>query len=116
MWLLDANMDVHLVEILKELGVLAETADGRGWKSLSNGDLVGTAVSAGFTCLLTRDRRFGESAARALRAFRGFAVVVITLPQVDSQQHQMQFLTAWRAKPIEPVAGTLVHWPRATIE
>src|ERR1035437_8558257 len=104
MWLLDANMDVHLVEILKELGVNSDTADRLDWKSLLNGELVGKAFAAGFTCLLTRDRRFGESAARALKAFPSFAVVVVTLPQVGSEKHHQQFRAAWRIKPIEPIA------------
>jgi hypothetical protein len=40
MWLLDANMDVHLVKTLNELGVSCDTAANRGWKALSNGELV----------------------------------------------------------------------------
>ena len=67
MWLLDANMDVHLVQTLNELGVSCDTAANRGWKALSIGELVSAAVAAGFTCLLTRDQLFGESAARALK-------------------------------------------------
>jgi hypothetical protein len=35
MWLLDANMDVHLVGVLAELGISSETAASRGWKALS---------------------------------------------------------------------------------
>ena len=88
MWLLDANMDVHLVQplggrfqTLRELGVSCDTAANRGWKALSNGELVAAAAATGFTSLLTRDHLFGESAA-----------------------HQEQF--------DEPVAGTLIHWPR----
>ena len=65
MWLLDANMDVHLASVLTGLGIECDTAGNRGWKALSNGDLVKAAVDAGFRCLLTRDRLFGESASRA---------------------------------------------------
>ena len=61
MWLLDANMDVHLAQTLNELGVSCETAANRGWKALSNGELVSAALGAGLTCLLTRDQLFGES-------------------------------------------------------
>jgi hypothetical protein len=89
---------------------------GRGWKNLQNGELVGIAVAAGFSFLLTRDRRFGESAARALKAFPSFAVVVVTLPQVGSEKHREQFRATWRSKPIAPVAGTLLLWPHAKIE
>jgi hypothetical protein len=111
MWLLDANVDVHLVRTLRELGVSCDTAGNRGWKALSNGELVSTAVTAGFTCLLTRDQLFGESAARALETFPIFAVVVVDLPQQRWPAYQEKFVAAWAAKPIEPVAGTLVHWP-----
>jgi hypothetical protein len=112
MRLLDANVDVHLVEVLLELGVSCETAANRGWKALSNGELVSVAVGAGFTCLLTRDQLFGESAARALKTFPTFAVVVLDLPQQRWQAYQEQFLAAWREQPIGPLAGSLVHWPK----
>jgi len=69
-------------------------------------------VAADFTCLLTRDQLFGESAARALKTLPSFAVVVVGLPQQRWQAHQEQFVAAWRARSIEPVAGTLVHWPQ----
>lgn len=61
MWLLDANMDVHLVDLLSDFGVNSDTAANRGWKALSNGLLVAAAVTHGFTCLLTRDQLFAES-------------------------------------------------------
>jgi hypothetical protein len=35
MWLLDANMDIHLALLLKGLGISCDTAN-RGWKALSN--------------------------------------------------------------------------------
>jgi len=56
MWLLDANMDVHLLSLLSELGVPTEAATRRGWGALDNGALVSAAVRAGITCLLTQDR------------------------------------------------------------
>jgi hypothetical protein len=67
MWLLDANMDVHLLDVLRGLGVAAETAKRRGWQALKNGDLVTVAVQSGFTCILTQDRLFAESAASSLK-------------------------------------------------
>jgi hypothetical protein len=50
MWLLDANMDVHLVSVLTGFKIPCDTAGKRGWKALSNGDLVSAAVNAGFHC------------------------------------------------------------------
>jgi hypothetical protein len=111
MWLLDANMDVHLVGVLAEFGIRCDTARKRGWNALSNGDLVAAAAAAGFHCLLTRDQLFGESASRALRAFPLFAVVVVDLPQQPWRQYQERFSAAWNAGRIHPVPGRLVHWP-----
>ena len=111
MWLLDANMDVHLAAVLVEFGIRCDTAGNRGWKALSNGDLVATAAAAGFHCLLTRDQLFGESASRALKSFPQFAVVVVDLPQQRWQQYHERFIAAWAASPIQPVPGGLIHWP-----
>jgi hypothetical protein len=95
MWLFDANMDVHLIEVITEPGFAAETAASRGWKALSNGQLVAAAVANGFDCLLTRERLFGESASRALRLHSEFSVVLIMLPQQRWPEYRQRFLKAW---------------------
>jgi hypothetical protein len=82
MWLLDANMPVQLVVLLKEFAIEADTTVARGWNTLSNGRLVHAASTAGFTVLLTRDRLFGETAAAALNAHPDFSVVTVNLPQL----------------------------------
>jgi hypothetical protein len=111
MWLLDANMDVHLVFVLTGFEISCDTAGKRGWKALSNGDLVSVAVEAGFRCLLTRDQLFGQSACRALKLFPQFAVVVVNVPQRPWPQYREQFLALWREHRIKPVAGQLIQWP-----
>jgi hypothetical protein len=111
MWLLDANMDVHLVAVLADFGISCDTAARRGWKALSNGDLVAAAVAAGFDCLLTRDQLFGESASRALKSFPEFAVVVVALPQQPWRQYRACFMADWANSPICPVPGRLTGWP-----
>lgn len=111
MWLLDANVDVHLVAVLREFGVQCETAGGRGWKGVSNGELVAAAAAAGFRVLLTRDQLFAESASRALKSFPQFAVVVITIPQQRWRHYREGFLEAWTQSPIRPVPGEFIHWP-----
>ncbi len=111
MWLLDANMDVHLASVLAELGVPCDTAARRGWKSLSNGELVSAAVGAGFDCLLTRDRLFGESDSRALGSHPIFAVVLVNLPQQRWPDYYNSFISAWALSPIKPQPGRLVEWP-----
>jgi hypothetical protein len=112
MWLLDANMDVHLASVLQSRGISCDTAGNRGWSALSNGSLVQAAVEAGFVCLLTRDRLFGESATRALQRHPAFAVVIVNLPQRRWPEYQAAFLEAWAASPISPVKGHLIEWPR----
>lgn len=111
MWLLDANMDVHLVSVLTGMGINCDTAGNRGWKALSNGNLVNAGVEAGFTCLLTRDRLFGESASRALKQFPNFAVVVVNIAQRRWPEYREQFVAQWAERPTEPLAGRLIEWP-----
>ena len=111
MWLLDANMDVHLASVLTGLGIECDTTARRGWRTLSNGDLVKVAVDAGFRCMLARDRLFGESASRALKSFPEFAVVVVNIPQRRWPEYRDQFVARWTERPVEPVAGRLIHWP-----
>ena len=111
MWLLDANMDVHLAAVLDELGVACDTADQRGWKAWSNGELVRRAVTHDFDCLLTRDQLFGESARLALKSFPQFAVVLVNLPQQRWPLYRESFLSAWFTSAIRPVAGQLISWP-----
>jgi hypothetical protein len=80
-WLLDANLDIRIQAVLAEFGIDSRTAEAMAWKELSNGHLVQAAVEAGFTCLLTRDQLFAESASKALKRFPEFAVVLIRLRQ-----------------------------------
>ena len=111
MWLLDANVDVHLAALLGEFGIVAESAITRGWETLVNGDLLTAAVNARFACLLTRDRRFAESAASALKAHPDFAIVIVSLPQCPSHQYLENFRIAWSTNCIRPLPGKMLSWP-----
>jgi len=111
MWLLDANMDVHLTSVLTQFGIVSHTSADRGWKALSNGQLVAAAVANGFDCLLTRDRLLGESASHALRVHSMFAVILINLPQQRWSEYRQSFLKAWASSPIAPKPGRLIEWP-----
>ena len=82
MWLLDVNMPRQLEGLLAELGFPADSAAERGWGTLTNGDLLQEAAAAGFICLLARDQLFSESAARSLKLYRVFSIVLVVLPQV----------------------------------
>src|ERR1700689_1123123 len=111
MWLLDANMDVHLASVLTGFKISCDTVGKRRWSALYNGRPRERTVVAGFRCLLTRDQLFGESASRSLKLFPQFAVVVVNVPQRPWPQYREQFLALWREPPIEPLAGQLIHWP-----
>lgn len=111
MWLLDVNMPLRVAATLGKFGIEAHPAETRGWNALTNGELVGAAVQAGFTAVLTRDRLFSESAARALQRFPQFSVILITIPQLRGPQFLEEFERAWERSPIRPVPGKAQSWP-----
>jgi hypothetical protein len=110
-WLLDANVDVRVCELLNALGVSSSTSESRGWKHLSNGNLVSAAVGGGFTCLLTRDQLFKQSAARTLNLFPQFSIVLLQLRQCKRSQYLAQFREAWVIEAIVPIPGKSISWP-----
>ena len=99
--------------MLGEFGIAAQAADDRGWGGLTNGALVEAANHAGFRVVLTRDRLFSESAARALRRFPEFCVVLVTRAQLRGPEFLNQFRAAWNRGPIHTAAGQLLRWPDA---
>jgi predicted nuclease of predicted toxin-antitoxin system len=112
MWLLDVNLPTALLGVLRSHGIDCDAAAGRGWRDLTNGLLSEAAFRAGFRVILTRDRGFGESAARVLRSLPELAVVVVTLPQARAGPYVTEFKTRWEMRPIEPIAGRIVEWPQ----
>lgn len=90
-WLLDANVPTQLVLTLKGFGVEAETAASLGWKQLTNGHLVEAASSLGFSAILTRDKRFQQSASETLKRFPAMALVVLVLSQAPALDFSAKF-------------------------
>jgi hypothetical protein len=111
MWLLDVNVPRQLKGLLSELGVPADLASQRGWGTLTNGDLLQEAAAAGFTCLLTRDRLFGESASRSVKRYPDVSIVLVVLPQVRASQFLEEFRIAWTKHTIVPSPGQIISWP-----
>ena len=111
MWLLDANMPVQLVALLKEMSIEAASSVARGWNTLSNGSLVDAAVRANFSALLTRDRLFGESTAQTLKVHNEFSIVLVRLPQLRASQFLAAFRAAWQTAQIIPAPGQMIDWP-----
>ncbi|HJT89053.1 MAG TPA: hypothetical protein VJ732_14385 [Bryobacteraceae bacterium] len=104
-------MPKQIAAVLGEFGIEAHTAESRSWQGFTNGVLVQAAVQAGFLCILTRDRLFSQSAARALKQFPQFSVVWISLPQMRGPEFISAFRLAWLRSPIAPVPGSLLQWP-----
>jgi len=110
MWLLDANLDIHLAGLLRSFQIDCDTAESRDWKALRNGELVSAAANSGFDTLLTRDLLFAESAARAWRTFPDFGIYS-EASATRSKRYLEAFLSAWSTSPICPQAGKIVLWP-----
>jgi predicted nuclease of predicted toxin-antitoxin system len=110
MWLLDANMDIHLPGVLTELGIRCDAATRLGWRDVSNRELVSAAAEVGFTCLLTRDRMFAESAGRTLQ-LASVCIVVVHIPQKPWREFVQEFRAACAKQPIVPAPGAVIHWP-----
>jgi len=111
MLLLDHNFPIQILEFLQADGVSAQTTKYHGWEALENGKLATAAFQSGYRCILTRDRKFAESAAKALRQFPDLSVVVVTLKQDKAARYLQAFRAAWGKKKIQTQPGQLLHWP-----
>jgi predicted nuclease of predicted toxin-antitoxin system len=85
-WLLDVNVNRKLIPLLKSSGVEAHSAIDLGWRLLTNGNLIETAVANGFNVMLTNDVRIEHSAEKSLLKYPDFALVLLRLPQIPSEQ------------------------------
>jgi hypothetical protein len=110
-WLLEVNVPTQLVVTLKVFGVEAETAGSLGWKQLTNGHLVEAAGDLGFSTILTRDKRFRQSASERLKRFPAMALVGLILPQAPALDFLRDFEKSWAINPIHPIAGQIITWP-----
>jgi predicted nuclease of predicted toxin-antitoxin system len=113
MWLLDKNVPIQLADALSGLGIQAVTAEAEDWGGLTNGDLIAAAAAAGVSCILTRDRLFAQSAAKAFKVHTTLAVVILVLPQLRAQAFLDAFSRAWTEQAIDPRQGEAIYWPAA---
>lgn len=111
-WLLDVNVNRKLIPVLMGFGIKAESSIIRGWRLLSNGDLIEMAVTSGFGIMLTNDVRILKSAGKSLSKYPQFALVLLCLPQVPSKTYLDLFEKAWSNAPILPIAGKAISWPK----
>lgn len=111
MWLLDVNLPTALIRILDQFAVKAESTAARGWRNMDNGVLTKAASDAGFSVILTRDKLFGESAAKALKAYPKLAVVIIRIQQSREAIFLQEFRSMWAKSPLTPKTGDVIYWP-----
>lgn len=111
MWVLDINIPAQVGPVLKSLNIPFKFAANQGWGTLTNGELVEASHAAGFSCILTKDARFDESAREVLKKFTTIAIVRLSLPQAPGRNYANSFRLAWQKSPIVPAAGKLLIWP-----
>lgn len=110
-WILDHNIPLAMKRFLQSQTIISVTAKERGWEQLSNGELVAAVVAAGFSVILTQDRRFQESAAKTLRLHIQVSIVLVILPpKVKPPALSSHIATKWAEGQIIPVPGQLVVW------
>lgn len=113
MWLLDKNVPIQLVDLLRLYGIEAYTAEAKGWGALTNGELVAAAAAARVSCIVTRDNLFAQSAAKALKIHTTLSIVVLKLAQLRAPAFLEAFQQAWSSRPIQLIAGEIMEWPDA---
>ena len=111
MWLLDHNIPHELAISLRPKGIGCDTAQHRNWEKLRNGELVSSAWRSNFTCIVTKDALFVQSAQKAMGAFLEMAIVLLTIPQYRGKEYLKKFIEHWKTVPIPPQMGTMIHWP-----
>ena len=112
MWLLDVNVNRKIIPLLRANGVDAQSAIDLGWRLLTNGHLIEKAFVSGFKVMLTNDVRIEQSAEKSLVKFSDFALVLLRLPQIPSEQYLQMFQQQWAKQAILPEKGRLSIWPQ----
>ena len=111
MWLLDHNIPHGLAVFLKSQGINCDTAQNRNWEKLRNGELVSSAWHAKFTCVVTKDTLFVQSAEKVIKTLPEMAIVLLTIPQCRGEEYLKRFTEHWKNVPIFPEKGKMLHWP-----
>lgn len=95
--LLDENVPVDILPVLRAAGHDAESANYLGWKGLKNGQLLAQAQS-GYELFLTRDKDF-DAAALGRYVTPTFGIVLLAIPQQGGPAYAAIFASLW---PLDP--------------
>jgi predicted nuclease of predicted toxin-antitoxin system len=94
--LLDENVPVDVLPVLREAGHEAESVNFIGWKGLENGVLI-TQAQQNFELLLTRDKDFHEEYLTRYVTVR-FGIVLLAIPQQPGPSYAAVFTRLWPAE------------------
>ena len=91
--LLDENVPVDILPVLRSAGIEAESVNFIGWKRLQNGELIVRAKEK-FNLLLTRDKDFDEEhLTKHITA--NFGIVLLAIPQQAGPAYAAAFARVW---------------------
>ena len=93
--LLDENVPVDILPVLRAAGIEAESVNFIGWKRIQNGELIMRA-RAQFNLLLTRDKDFDEEYLKK-QITPTFGITLLAIPQQPGPAYAMAFSRAWPA-------------------
>ncbi len=110
---MDENVNVAAAAFLRNVGIEVATVHDYSWNGLIDDELIRSAVTTGFSCIVTNDRTFAREAASTLKLFPEISIVLLKLPQLPSEKWIKLFAEAWSAEVISPQPQTVVEWPTA---
>jgi predicted nuclease of predicted toxin-antitoxin system len=96
--LLDENVPVDVLFILRGAGHQADSVNFLGWKGLKNGALIQQA-QANYDLFLTRDKDF-EEPALIRYVSPDFGIVLLAIPQQRGAAYAKIFAALWPANPL----------------
>ena len=95
--MVDENVPVDLLPVLRAAGHEAESVNFLGWKGLQNGDLIKQA-QAGYDLFLTRDKDFDATALGHYVTLQ-FGIVLLGIPQQRGPAYAAAFVGLWPSSP-----------------
>ncbi len=95
--LLDENVPVDILPVLRTAGHDAESVNFLGWKGLKNGQLLAQAQS-GYDLFLTRDKDF-DATALGRYVTPTFGIVLLAIPQQRGPAYAAIFSSLWPSDP-----------------
>jgi hypothetical protein len=105
--LLDENVPVDILPVLRNSGTDAESVNLLGWKGIQNGDLI-VRARVQFDLLLTRDKDFDEAYLRQLIT-NTFGIVLPAIPQQPGAGCAESFARLWPSNQVRGFASNDAH-------